>query len=139
VNQKLSDWASIAEIISGGAVVAIADQNSGHLVLEEKVGPVQIRIDNSQRPLIWLRTPPINEGTTFDRDACAQALGLDRSDLLPITPQLLSAGNPTLFVGLTNKDAKWDVEASCTSTYLESGVWKESTLVATSRLSLMRR
>ncbi len=83
----------------------LVDHDSGHFVLEEKVGPVQIRIDNSQRPLIWLRTPPISEGATFDRDACAQALGLDRSDLLPITPQLLSAGNPTLFVGLTNKDA----------------------------------
>lgn len=83
----------------------LADHNSGHIVLEEKIGPVQIRIDDSLPPLIWLRTPPINEGATFDRDACAQALGLDESDLLPTTPQLLSAGNPTLFVGLKNKDA----------------------------------
>ena len=83
----------------------LADQNNGRVVLEEKVGPVQVCIDDCQPPLVWLRTPPINEGATFDGDACAKALGLDSSDLLPVTPQLLSAGNPTLFIALKSKDA----------------------------------
>ena len=83
----------------------LVDSNSERFVLEEKVGPVSIRVDRSERPLIWLRTPPIIEGVTFDRHICAQVLGLDPSDLLQIPPQLMSAGNPTLFIALKNKDA----------------------------------
>src|ERR1700685_72757 len=30
-----------------------------HFVLQEKVGPVPIRVERGPRPLIWLRTPPI--------------------------------------------------------------------------------
>jgi len=74
-------------------------------LLEEKVGPISIRIDPGPRPLIWLRTPPISEGRTFDRALCAQALGLSASDLLPATPQLLTAGNPTIFIALRDKAA----------------------------------
>jgi trans-2,3-dihydro-3-hydroxyanthranilate isomerase len=55
--------------------------------------------------LIWLRTPPIHEGSTLDRAICARALGLAISDLLEIPPQVLSAGNPTLFIALRNKEA----------------------------------
>lgn len=73
-------------------------------VLEEKVGPVPIRVDTGPCPLIWLRTPPITEGRTFDRTICAQALGIDSSDLLDINPQLVSAGNPTLFIALKDRD-----------------------------------
>lgn len=73
--------------------------------LEEKVGPVSVRVEPGERPLIWLTTPPISYGKTFDRERCAQALGLEPSDLLEITPQLLSAGNPTIFIGVTDKEA----------------------------------
>ena len=83
----------------------LVSSNSERFVLEEKVGPVPIRVDKSKRPLIWLRTPPVSEGATFDRQICAQVLGLDTSDLLQITPQLMSAGNPTLFVASKGKDA----------------------------------
>lgn len=76
-----------------------------HFVLEEKVGPVPIRVDTGPCPLIWLRTPPITEGRTFDRTICAQALGIDSSDVLDINPQLVSAGNPTLFIALQDRDA----------------------------------
>jgi trans-2,3-dihydro-3-hydroxyanthranilate isomerase len=55
--------------------------------------------------LIWLRTTVISEGRTFERTVCAQALGLDTSDLLDVTPQLLSAGNPTVFIALKDRDA----------------------------------
>ena len=83
----------------------ILPANSKHFVLEEKVGPVPIRVDTSPNLLIWLRTPPISEGKTFDLAICAQALGLDSRDILDIAPQFLSAGNPTLFVALKDKDA----------------------------------
>ncbi len=74
-------------------------------VLEEKVGPVPIRIERGEPPLIWLRTPAITWGRAYDRSLCAQALGLDVADLLELTPQLLSAGNPTLFIPLEDKQA----------------------------------
>jgi trans-2,3-dihydro-3-hydroxyanthranilate isomerase len=82
----------------------IVAKDSEHFVLEEKVGPVSIRIEPGERPLIWLTTPPISYGRTFDRKLCAQALGLEESDLLEITPQLLSAGNPTVFIAVKNKE-----------------------------------
>jgi trans-2,3-dihydro-3-hydroxyanthranilate isomerase len=83
----------------------IIPANSGHFVLEEKVGPVPIRVDKGPCPLIWLRTPPIREGKTVARTICAQALGLDSRDLLDSFPRLLSAGNPTVFVALKDTDA----------------------------------
>lgn len=83
----------------------IIPANSGFFVLEEKVGSIPIRVDTGPCPLIWLHTPPISEGRTFDRTVCAQALGIDASDLLDIDPQLVSAGNPTVFVALKDKDA----------------------------------
>jgi trans-2,3-dihydro-3-hydroxyanthranilate isomerase len=75
-----------------------------HFVLEEKIGPVPIRVDLGLRPLIWLRTPPIEYGRKYDSAACADMLGLGVSDLLDVAPQLVSAGNPTIFVPVKNKD-----------------------------------
>jgi len=74
-------------------------------VLEEKVGPVPIRVETGERPLIWLTTPPISYGRTYDRLRCAQALGVAAHDLLDITPQWLSAGNPTVFIALRDRRA----------------------------------
>jgi trans-2,3-dihydro-3-hydroxyanthranilate isomerase len=78
-------------------------------VLEEKVGPVAIRVETgqaeSERPLIWLTTPPISYGRTYDRLRCAQALGVAAHDLLDITPQWVSAGNPTIFIALRDRRA----------------------------------
>lgn len=73
-------------------------------VLEEKVGPIPIRVDTGSRPLIWLRTPQIREGRVFDRMICAHALGLEANDLLQVSPQLLDAGNPTVFIALKDRD-----------------------------------
>jgi trans-2,3-dihydro-3-hydroxyanthranilate isomerase len=83
----------------------IIPEDTKHFTLEEKIGPVPIRVDAGKHPLIWLRTPPIIEGRTFDRAVCARALGLDTSDLLDIDPQLLNAGNPTVFIALKDKDS----------------------------------
>ena len=88
----------------------IVPEGTKQFVLEEKVGPVAIRVETGrvetgERPLIWLTTPPISYGRTYDRLRCAQALGLTAHDLLDITPQWLSAGNPTIFIALTDKRA----------------------------------
>jgi trans-2,3-dihydro-3-hydroxyanthranilate isomerase len=73
--------------------------------LEEQVGPVQIWVEKGERTMIWLRTPPISEGKVYDRMQCASALGLKREDLLDVAPQLLNAGNPTLFIALKDERA----------------------------------
>ena len=75
------------------------------LVLEEKIGPVAVRVDEGERPLLWLRTPPMSFGRAFEPALCAEVLGLDPRDLLEAPPQLVSAGNPTLFVAVRDGDA----------------------------------
>ena len=95
-------------------------KDSRSFVLEEKVGPVSIRVEHGERPLIWLTTPPIKYGRTFDPGLCARSLGIEPNDLLEITPQLLSAGNPTIFVAVKDKevvDRAWlDLQGMATLT-----------------------
>ena len=84
----------------------LVPRESGHFLLEEKVGPVAIRVEPGDRPLIWLKTPPIKFGKTYDRAASARALGLEPADLLEIAPpQLVSAGNPLIFIAARDKGA----------------------------------
>jgi trans-2,3-dihydro-3-hydroxyanthranilate isomerase len=88
----------------------LVPRNSTNFSLDEKVGAVPIRVDAGERPLIWLRTPPISHGPTYDRSLCAQALGLDSGNLLEIDPELLSAGNPTIFIPVRDQatvDRAW--------------------------------
>src|SRR5262245_30966914 len=68
----------------------IVPRNSEGFALEEKIGPVPVRVEPGERPLIWLTTPPISFGRTFDRRLCAETLGLETKDLLEITPQIVS-------------------------------------------------
>src|SRR5258708_6204518 len=78
--------------------------------LEEEVGPVPVRIELGERPLIWLRMPAIREGKFHDSSLAAKVLGLEPQDLLPMRPQLLSAGNPTVVVAAKDKttvDRAW--------------------------------
>ena len=84
------------EIISG---------NSSEFSVEEEVGPIPIRIEGGQRPLIWFRMPPIREGRCYGSSLCARALGLEPQDLLPMKPQLFSAGNPTVVVAAKDRAA----------------------------------
>lgn len=90
-------------LLEEGAVPA----GQHHFSLEEKVGPVPVRVEQGEgsRPLIWLRTPAISWGAEFDPAICADALGLSRDELLPVPPQLVSAGNPTIFVPLRSAEA----------------------------------
>jgi trans-2,3-dihydro-3-hydroxyanthranilate isomerase len=77
----------------------------GRFVVEENIGPVPIRVDDGPSPMVWLTTPPIRDGRSFDRRGCAGALGLEERDLLDITPQILDAGNPTLLIPVRDKQA----------------------------------
>lgn len=92
----------------GGSFVLLQEgivaRNSERFVLEEKVGLVPIRVEYSESPLIWLTTPPISFGQTFEPARCAAALGLGGDNLLEIRPQMGSAGNPFLFVAVKDKD-----------------------------------
>ena len=75
--------------------------------LEETAGPISVRVETGEgeRPLLWLRTPKITEGPTYDSQVAAQVLGLDGRDLLDCAPQCVSAGTPFIFVGLRNRAA----------------------------------
>ncbi len=74
-----------------------------HFSVQEKIGPVAIRIEMSEPPMVWLETPPISFERPFDRAACSEALRLNRSELLDIDPQIVNAGNPTLLVAVKDK------------------------------------
>jgi trans-2,3-dihydro-3-hydroxyanthranilate isomerase len=76
-----------------------------NLILEEKVGPVSVRMEAGDSPVIWLRTPAITEGSQVEGGLCAAALGLTEDDLLDIAPQLLSAGNPTVYIAAKSREA----------------------------------
>ncbi|HLJ49387.1 MAG TPA: PhzF family phenazine biosynthesis protein [Bryobacteraceae bacterium] len=80
-------------------------RDTERFTLEVKIGPLPIRVERGESPLIWLRTPPISFGRTFERALCADALGLNTEDLLDVAPQMLSAGNRAAFIPLQNKSA----------------------------------
>jgi len=73
--------------------------------LEEGIGPVPVRVEGGERPMIWLRTPAIHFGRTYDRLLCANAVQLEPTDLLEISPQVVSAGNPGVMIAVKNKEA----------------------------------
>jgi len=79
--------------------------SDGAFVVEENVGRVPVRVDDSQPPMLWLTTPPIRERARLTRSECAAALGVPLSDVADVEPQLLDAGNPTVFVALRSKEA----------------------------------
>ncbi len=73
-------------------------------VLDENVGPVEIRVDDEA--LIWLRTPPIRTSRDYDPVLCAAAVGLEPGDVLDNVPcQNVSAGNPAVFIPLRDEAA----------------------------------
>ena len=88
----------------------IIAQQSTSFLLEELVGPVPVRVEAGLRSLIWLTTPPIHHGPIRHRPLCARLLGLTPDDLLPPDPQILSAGNPTIFIPVRDRgvvDRAW--------------------------------
>ncbi|HLG95606.1 MAG TPA: PhzF family phenazine biosynthesis protein [Bryobacteraceae bacterium] len=87
--------------------IGFVSKDCERFALEEKIGPVPVRIEtgSSGRPLIWLTTPPIRIAPGPDVNTCARALGLTPGDLLGRPPEIVSAGNPGVFVALKNKEA----------------------------------
>jgi trans-2,3-dihydro-3-hydroxyanthranilate isomerase len=82
----------------------VVPRKTEYFALEEKIGSVPIRVEPGPQPLIWLRTPTIEYGRKYEPIACAAMLGLSVNDLLDVAPQLVSAGNPTLFVAVKNNE-----------------------------------
>jgi trans-2,3-dihydro-3-hydroxyanthranilate isomerase len=88
----------------------ILPSGSERFVLETGVGPVPIRVEAGDRPMIWLRTPSIVFGKNYEKAACAEALGLSCTDLLDAEPQVVGAPNPAVFVVVKDKavvDRAW--------------------------------
>jgi len=83
----------------------IVSSGCHEFLLEEELGPILLRIEAGTPPLIWLRTPAIHEGRCLNGSLCASALGLEPHDLLPVEPQMLNAGNPTVVVSVKDKAA----------------------------------
>jgi trans-2,3-dihydro-3-hydroxyanthranilate isomerase len=77
----------------------------GGFLLDELIGPVPVRVEQGATPRIWLTTPPIQEGRTFDIGLATEVLGIEREDVIDLAPQLLDAGNPTVFVALRSREA----------------------------------
>ena len=83
-------------------------KDAGDFTLEEKVGPVAVRLQrDGGRELIWMMHPTVSfDETIEDRRMVASALGLTEADLVPNVPaQVASTGNPFLFVALRDKRA----------------------------------
>lgn len=79
----------------------IVARDARQFVLEEKIGPVPVRVDAGDDPKIWLTTPPIAKGATFEPRTVAAMVNLDERDVLPnVTPQLYSAGNPNVYIAV---------------------------------------
>ena len=93
----------------GGTWVALeygfVANDADAFAIDEEIGDVPVRIDRSDGLRIWLTTPPIVDGDRFDSALCAAVLGLERDDLLDVAPQLLSAGNPNIYIAVRDADA----------------------------------
>jgi trans-2,3-dihydro-3-hydroxyanthranilate isomerase len=85
----------------------VVPKNAERFVLEENIGPVPVRVEagDGGRPLIWLTTPPLSIGPAFDRGVCAKAVGLAPEELLETTPEIVSAGNPGVFIAVRSKES----------------------------------
>lgn len=69
------------------------------LTLEENIGPVNVRVDGADDPMLWLTSPPVDDLGAVERGACAAAVSLTENDLMANVPcEIFSAGNPSLFI-----------------------------------------
>jgi trans-2,3-dihydro-3-hydroxyanthranilate isomerase len=80
-------------------------RESGNFCVEENVGAVPVAIDEKERSMLWLTTPPLKDGPTIDKSAAVAVISLPTSELADSPPQVLSAGNPTLFIALDSRSA----------------------------------
>ena len=94
----------------GTAFVLLAEgaiaPDTQRFAVQEPVGLVLVRRDEGPAPMLWLETPSIAKGRTFDGASCARALGLVPDDLIADAPcRLLSAGNPLVYVAVRDAAA----------------------------------
>jgi trans-2,3-dihydro-3-hydroxyanthranilate isomerase len=93
----------------GGAYILLREglvaKHTPRFSVQEKIGPVAIRVEAGDAPMIWLETPAIHWEAAFSPAVCAEAVGLELRDLLPPPPQIVNAGNPTLFVAVRDQQA----------------------------------
>lgn len=87
----------------------IVPQGTERFVIEENVGPISISVDpqpspKTPSPKLWLITPPLREDILVAKKTAAALLGLKDSQLLDFPPQILDAGNPTLFVPVSDRE-----------------------------------
>lgn len=86
--------------------LGIVPHHLQRFVLSENVGPVPIRVDGGDDPILWLTTPPIRKLGELGRERCARALSLAADRLVPGVPcEILSAGNPIAFVAVRDSAA----------------------------------
>jgi trans-2,3-dihydro-3-hydroxyanthranilate isomerase len=93
----------------GAAYILLDDgkvpSGTTRFVVEENVGPISIRtVDSGPSLRLWLMSPPVREDALVDPETAAALLGLERDQLLDLPPQILSAGNPTLFIAVSGRD-----------------------------------
>lgn len=91
--------------------LGIVPREAQGFVLSENVGPVPIRVDTGDDPILWLTMPPIRKRAELGRERCAKALSLAPNQLLPGVPcEVLSAGNLCVFVAVRDPSAVDDVQ-----------------------------
>lgn len=73
--------------------------------VEENVGAIPIVVEEGDPAMVWLTTPTVHDGPTVEKENAAALLGLTPNELAQPMPQVLSAGNPTLFIALNDKSA----------------------------------
>jgi trans-2,3-dihydro-3-hydroxyanthranilate isomerase len=73
-------------------------------VVQENVGPISIRVEAGTSPRIWLTTPAVREEGVVDRLTAASLLGVKSDQLLGPPPEILNAGNPTLFIPVSDRE-----------------------------------
>jgi trans-2,3-dihydro-3-hydroxyanthranilate isomerase len=81
--------------------LGLVPKDARRFALLENVGPVNVRVDDGDDPMLWLTTPPIAALGEYSPDRCAAMLAIDPQRLLTGVPcELLSAGNPNIFIAL---------------------------------------
>lgn len=89
-------------LLKQGTVAAGTSQ----FCVEENAGPISVKVDPGEAPMLWLTMPAIEDGPTVGHREAAALIQIPPEDLLDATPQILGAGNnPALFIGLKSKEA----------------------------------
>jgi trans-2,3-dihydro-3-hydroxyanthranilate isomerase len=105
--KKELDFAGSPTIGTGFVLMQLGRVPAGPDVfaVEENVGAVPIAVDRDWRSMLWLRTPPVCDGPTIEKSEAAALIALAPDALADSAPQILSAGNPTLFMALKTTSA----------------------------------